>query len=291
MAASKSVLITDLDNTLWDWVNVWYQSFSALLREVHEISGVPISTLENEIRTVHQRHGTSEYAFLLEELPSLRRDHAPDEIPSVYASAIEAFRGARSEELRLYPGVWSTLSTLADRGTVLVAYTESMAFYTNYRLRKTKLDGLFDFLYSPADHDLPRALTREQVRRYPSSHYELGKAVHRHTPPGELKPNPAVLLDIMAEIGATAEECVYVGDSRMKDIPMAQDAGVADVLAAYGQAQHREQYELLKRVTHWTDADVRREQEILSRGEVGPSHVLSETYAELLTLFAFVPHG
>lgn len=34
------VLITDVDNTLFDWFNVWYQSFSAMIEEVERISGI-----------------------------------------------------------------------------------------------------------------------------------------------------------------------------------------------------------------------------------------------------------
>ena len=67
-----SVLITDLDNTLFDWVNIRYRSFSAMLRVLVEESGVPQERLEEEIRRVHQRHKTSEYVPLIQELPSLR---------------------------------------------------------------------------------------------------------------------------------------------------------------------------------------------------------------------------
>lgn len=55
---------------------------------------------------------------------------------------------------------------------------------------------------------------------------------------------------------------MYIGDSLMKDIAMAQDAGVLDIHAAYGVAHERSEYELLRRVTHWTDAEVEREKSI-----------------------------
>ncbi len=74
-----------------------------------------------------------------------------------------------------------------------------------------------------------------------------------------LKPNPEVLLDIIREIGRVPSECVYLGDSKMKDVAMAQDAGVTDVLAGYGAVQHQEEYNLLREVSHWPDVDVKRE--------------------------------
>lgn len=64
-----------------------------------------------------------------------------------------------------------------------------------------------------------------------------GLLAPRHYPPhatGERKPKPGLLLEIIREAGACPEPAVYVGDSLMKDVAMAQAADVADVHAAYG---------------------------------------------------------
>jgi phosphoglycolate phosphatase len=284
-----SVVVTDLDNTLFDWVEIWYRSFSALLDSLLTQSGVPEETLIREIRTVHQRHGTSEYAFLIEELPSLRKLHPGESLGMVYRQAIDAFDAAREQALQLYPGVFDALAQVRRSGCLIVGYTESMALYTNYRVRKLGLDGLLDYLYSPADHTIPRGLSADQLRRYPVEQCRFAHTIHYHLPRGEHKPNPRVLLDIITSLGAVPEEVVYVGDSLMKDISMAQDAGVPDVHAAYGVAQHRAAYELLRSVSHWTDADVEREKQILHRGQVTPSYTLRNSFSELLGLFEFVP--
>src|SRR3546814_13512880 len=68
----RSVLITDVDNTLFDWVNVWHAAFSAMLAELLRLSRLDEATLLSEIRKVHQRVGTSAYAFLIGELDVLR---------------------------------------------------------------------------------------------------------------------------------------------------------------------------------------------------------------------------
>ena len=72
----------------------------------------------------------------------------------------------------------------------------------------------------------------------------------------------------------------------MKDIAMAQDAGVLDAWAEYGQAQHREQYELLKKVTHWTPEQVKREAEINSGRYVNPTHTLKMSFSEIIPFFS-----
>jgi phosphoglycolate phosphatase-like HAD superfamily hydrolase len=282
-----SVVITDLDNTLFDWVETWWRSFTALVDRLVTDSGIAREQLLDEIRDVHQRHGTSEYAFLIEELPSLRALHPANDLAQVYDGAIHDFRTARKASLKLFPGVLETLRKLKRQGVLIVGYTESMAFYTNYRIRNLGLDGLLDYLYSPPDHDIPTALSTASIRRYPDDYYRLRTTEHRHTPKGELKPNPKLLLDIIADIGAKPEQCLYVGDSAMKDIAMAQHAGVADAYAAYGKAQHRPAYELLRRVTHWTPDQVEREKEIERSGSVSPTHTLEGSFSEILALFDF----
>jgi phosphoglycolate phosphatase len=281
------VVITDLDNTLFDWVGIWHRSFSALLDQLVVESGIRRGRLIHEIRAVHQRHGTSEYAFLIQELPSLQQLHPGADLTKTYTSVINAYRDARAASLRLYPGVLQTLCTLRESGCLLVGYTESLAYYSNYRVRKLGLDQLLDHLFSPEDHALPRGLTPEQVRTHPPEHYDFRHTLHHHLPTGTRKPDATVLVDMIAQLGASPAETLYVGDSLLKDIAMAQDAGITDVHAAYGVAQHRDEYELLRQVTHWTDDDVAWERALLQRGEIVPSHVLEKGFRELLEQFDF----
>ena len=78
----------------------------------------------------------------------------------------------------------------------------------------------------------------------------------------------------------------YVGDSLMKDVAMAQSVGIKDVWAKYGSSHQKAEYELLRRVTHWTQEAVEKEKAISAR-EVAPTYVLEHSFAELLGLFEF----
>jgi phosphoglycolate phosphatase-like HAD superfamily hydrolase len=236
-----------------------------------------------EIRAVHQRHNTAEYAFLIQELPSLQRLHPGQDLTLVYADAIQAYKDARARSLRLYPGVQDTLARLKAAGCSVVGYTESQSFYSSFRIRTLGLDGVLDALFSPADHDGSADLRWSER---PDA-YELLRTRHEHTPPGEYKPNPEILSDILNKTGARKETTIYVGDSLMKDVAMAQDVGVCDVHAEYGQATHREVYDLLRLVTPWSDTDVDREKRINSRGSVTPTFVLRNSMTELFDLFEF----
>jgi phosphoglycolate phosphatase len=282
-----SVVITDLDNTLFDWVEVWHRSFSALINELIAVTGLPRERLLDEAKAVHQRHGTSEYYFLVAELSSLQALYPNENLMLKFHSAVDAYRRARDATIRLYPTVRETLEYFKAIGVLTIGYTESTAFYTAWRVRKLCLDGLLHYLHSPKDHDLPAGWRLEDVRKHASEHYLFRYTTHRYIPPGERKPNPQLLLDIIRDVGAQPYQCIYVGDSLMKDIAMAQDAGIIDVHAGYGVAQHRDAYELLRRVTHWTAADVSQEKALYQRGKVVPTYTLHQAFAELRTLFSF----
>jgi FMN phosphatase YigB (HAD superfamily) len=283
-----SLVITDLDNTLYDWVQMWYSSFNAMLKELVQTSGVPREILEREIQSVFQKHGTSEYAFLIGELPSLIALHPSEDLTEIYKDAINAYRTARNMTLKLYPHVMETLKFLKSCGCMVVAFTESMEFYTMRRIKKLDLDGLLDFVYSPPDHSKPKT----PKRFYDSDQYNFQYTVQRFTPPDERKPNPHILKKIIQDKGirASIEKTIYIGDSLMKDIIMAQDAGVTDVFAKYGVAQNTKAYEQLRRVTHWTKEEVEREIKIYKNRTVIPSYTLAESFDQILNIFKFVPH-
>ena len=285
-----TTVITDLDNTLYDWMEMWGAAFGAMLSVLVERSGMPQSVIEREARSVHQRHRTTEYAFLIQALPCLQRKHPGEDLCEVFGDAIRAFRTARERSLRLFPSVFETLSGLKSKGCLVVGYTDSRAFYAGYRARKLGLDGLLDHLYSPPDHDMPADTNVESIRSQPREAYQFRNTVHRLLPEGEVKPNAKVLADIIEDVGAAPEQAIYVGDSLTKDIVMAQDAGVTDVFASYGVVQHREEYELLRRVSHWTDAEIEQERKMRTLQRTRASYTLTE-FAGLLDLFEFEPFG
>lgn len=282
-----SLLITDFDNTLYDWFAVWHSSFSALLDSLVQQSGVPLETLITEIRQVHQRRGTSEYSYLLNEIPSLRMLHPGRDMAVVYSEAIKNYRIARRANIRLYPGVIDTLNHARRCGVPVVIYTESLAYHAADRIRRLNLDGIVDYLYSPADHDFPAGISPDTLRSMSAEHYRLTRTVHHHTSAGVFKPDPLVLNIILNKLGVAPERTLYVGDSPIKDIAMAKKVGAIDVLAQYGASYNRTEYDLLRQVSHWSDQDVERERLIAQGGSAEPSFILHRDFSELTRYFEF----
>jgi phosphoglycolate phosphatase len=274
------LLITDLDNTLYDWFAAWYASFRPMLDALVSLSGFSEEYLIGEIKTIHERYGTSEYPFVIPELPCLRGVN----VSETYAKAIDAYNAGRST-LALYEGVRPTLERLQNAGVMLVGYTESRSYYTHRRLRDLRLDALLDYVYSPPDHEFNVA-NGELRTLLPVE--ALAHSTHRLLKEGEVKPNPAVLLDIIAEAGGRPEHTLYVGDDLVKDVSMANAAGVTAVWARYGSHKD-ERYELLRRVTHWTRDAVER-QRTADAVHYAPD-VTVDSFAELLDHFTFRAHA
>jgi FMN phosphatase YigB (HAD superfamily) len=282
---SPRLLITDLDNTLWDWFAAWHSAFNAMLDRLSALSGISRDVLEKEIRPVHQARGTSEYSNLLNELPSLLSQVGDSTPLEIYDDAIHVMNAARIQATKLYPGVKDALHKLQGAGVKIVAYTESVAYWTEWRIKHTGLDGVIQALYSAPDHDLPDGITIDHLRRRPSEAYGLKVTDHRHVPRGNEKPNAAVLASILQDMNCESTEAIYVGDSLLKDIRMAQTAGVLDAHAKYGEVQGKAEYDLLRKVSHWPDEVVSKERELMDSRDIEPTIVLERGFDEILPTF------
>lgn len=286
MTAFPRLLITDLDNTLWDWFAAWHQSFSILLAELVEMAGVDPADLIAQIRTVHQRHHTVEYPNLVGELPLLA-DAAGGRDPLVmFAPALQAQHRCRQAATRLYPHVRASLEQLRAAGVRIVAYTDADMSEAVWRIRHTGLDGIIDTLYAPGHHPPTNPGTGQHIL---PAHTRDGRL--RHTRPHRVahtmrKPHPDTLHRILHDHTCDPAEAIYLGDSLTKDMPMAQAAGVPDVHAAYGMFQHRDGHDLLRRVSSWPDTDITRDtRRTLGHDDTPEPTLVCHRFDEILPLF------
>lgn len=284
---AKSVLITDLDDTLWDWLGIWHSSFRPMLDEIIRALEEPEVKIISAIKSIHERVGTSEYFFLAQDLEThFGRASDFESIKRIYGKAIEASKVGRQAKLKLFPSVQDTLHQLKERGTYLVGYTESMAYASIQRLKELGLDGVFDLLYSIEDHAHPDGLDLNKVRSRDANNYSLNVTEHKKLPIYEVKPNPKILNKIISYIDSSPEQCVYIGDKLIKDVSMAQDAQVLDVHAKYGEAKLKNEYKLLKQVTHWK-ADAVEIEKITTEKDVKPTIVLHQEFGEITKFIDF----
>ena len=287
-----SLLVIDLDNTVWDWFDAWYQSFTALLEGLHDATGIAIADLESEIRPIHQARFTSEYSWLVEEMVSLQA-LVPQggDVRERFEDAIHRQNSARKRSTRAYPGVIETLRTVNAVGVPVVAYTESLEFWTRWRIKLLGLDGVIDRLYSSPDHDMPIGVDVDKKRWFPAENYQFTFTEHHHVPAGIVKPDPHILQQIIDEYGIDPSQVAYVDDSLMKDVAMAQTVGALDVYAQYGDSHLDPRYAQLQRVSHWLDTAVKKEQSNSPGVHPTPSYVLDKGFDQLLDFFDFKSIG
>jgi hypothetical protein len=55
-----SLLITDLDNTVYDWLTAFVPAFYSMVHEAAPLIGVGEEELLDDLQAVHRKHGDSE---------------------------------------------------------------------------------------------------------------------------------------------------------------------------------------------------------------------------------------
>ncbi|AQP99627.1 haloacid dehalogenase [Pseudoalteromonas aliena] len=275
------LLITDLDNTLYDWVTFYSQSFYAMVLKLSEEINVPLETLLSEYKVIHQKFGNSEKPFATLELPSvINHFESKDKIylQKKLKNVLGAFSAKRSQTLKLYPEVKETLIKLKRDGVKIVGHTEALEFNSLYRLRKLDILDLFEHLYTLEDtqniHPSPETAIPVSVKK--DFVIKLSSK--------EAKPNPSLLKHICERENVDIKEAIYVGDSLTKDISMAKEIGMKAVWANYGRNFSPKCWDILVQITHWTADDVAREEELKKAyANIEPDYTI-DSFSDILKL-------
>jgi phosphoglycolate phosphatase-like HAD superfamily hydrolase len=282
------LFITDLDNTLYNWISAFVPAFYGMVEAACKILEVEPPCLLDELKAVHQRYRNSEQPFALLETPAVERRFPQTTLLQKklrLKDAFNAFERIRADKLRAYPGVHETLQSIRSSGCPILGYTEAVPENSLFRLVLLGLADDLDFLYAPRsrygshpDPNHPRKLDSYQKRL-------------RFLPAEHRKPDPSVLADICAAAGREPDEVLYLGDSLLRDVAMAKSAGVHPGWARYGNDYDPEDWRRLARITHWTHEDINREQELqLKYGNIQPE-VAIDAFAQLLEYFIFASSG
>ncbi len=281
------LLITDLDDTIWDWLSMWHNSFKPYFERIKTECSIKESDLIKDFKKLHQKYHTSEVSYAYKELLHLDTKHFKkfEHKETNPKNILREYYGNKNANLKMYTGVLETLKSIKAKGTKIIGFTESNIFYTKYRLKMLELDGIFDVIYSPEAHDIPETVTPF----YDKSYWELKTTTVVKLENKFKKPDKAILQQILLDNDTKVDEAIYVGDKLDRDIYMANQLNITSVHATYGHIIDNDAYELLKKVTHWTDDEVKREIEFKNgmKGiSIQPTYSISN-YSELLSLIKF----
>jgi phosphoglycolate phosphatase len=237
-------VVTDLDNTLYSWVDYVVPCLEAMVASLEATTRLPRIKIVQSLKAVYAKHESNEYPFAIQEsdlFAPYERD--PDSfLQLVVEPARRAFREARSRYLRPYPGVPETLDAIRARGLRLVALTDAPRNAAELRLKHLRLDHHFEALYTLPGYPLPEHVDAEIRRREEAGHYR-SRARVVELPREAEKPSPDGLARAIGDLGLDAREVLYVGDNPKKDLPVAEACGAVGVWAEYGtyvSAEYRE---------------------------------------------------
>lgn len=267
----KKLLVTDLDDTLYNWTDFFVPSFYAMVDEVVRITGLDKAMLLEQYRERHQHFGSVEFPYITLKLPAVLEkypNYSETELKEVFQSAFQCFNTVRDQNLKLFDGVSETLKSIRDRGVTIVGFTESSQENGFYRIMRLGIAPYFTHVYTLESKFQGDFSLDPKVRTISSK-----------------KPNPELLLDICRREGFSTEETIYMGDSPTKDVYMAHRAGITSVWANYPTA-HKEYASMLLAITSWKPEEYQREvrlrEEMASQG-IYPDYTV-HAYPELLNI-------
>lgn len=145
-----SLIIFDLDNTIYDWYAAFLPAFYEMVGTAASILDYGEDSLLEELRQIHIKHRDVEHPFAIMETDIVRSLIAKIGIEKALAKldpAFHAFNKVRKANLRLYPAVAETLEALSSRGVRLVAYTDSKYFAAVGRIERLQLSEKFLAIY------------------------------------------------------------------------------------------------------------------------------------------------
>jgi phosphoglycolate phosphatase len=277
-----SLVIIDLDNTVYDWLTAFVPAFYAMVHEAAPLIGVGEEQLLDDLQVVHRRHGDSEHPFALLETRVVQKllAHKPrEQIAQFLDPAFHAFNRVRKQNLSLYEGVYVTLEELARLHVPVAAYTDARVINSLFRLDSLGLRKLISRLYAPAH------VTKELDELTLTGNFIQLLA------PSDRKPNPQTLIDICSQYCTAPSDTLYVGDSLVRDIYMAKKAGLHSAWAKFGTLYDKALWPKLVRITHWTDEDVEREEFLREKARGTEPDCVLERFSDLLRYFEFKATG
>lgn len=275
------MLITDLDNTIYDWVTFFSTSFEAMVKSLSDLLQVDEETLLGEFKQVHQYHGNSEHPFAILELPSVKRafpNRSRQELLGCLKLPLDAFNNTRDRYLTLYENVTTTLEKIKQHGVKIIAYTDAFSVNAYYRIRKLGIEKYLTRLYASDGFDYGHPNPEK------ATYYQPPLGFLNLVPKNKRKPDPVILLEICERENTRPEDTIYIGDSLTKDISMANRAGITSVWAKYGTEFDASNWGILVKVTHWTPEDVEREEQLrLKYKSANPDYTINR-FADVLNM-------
>jgi FMN phosphatase YigB (HAD superfamily) len=243
-ATGDVVLLTDLDNTLFNWIDYFGPCVRAMVHALAHATKLEENEIYRQFKQVYSRFETPEYRQAIQELDLCQSQPSAEQQRLVRAGFV-AFSRTRKLHLQAYKNVPSTLKWLKRQNVTIIGVTNSWVVDAVGRLRflgLTKyLDGLVAWDGVVHDRGQPKiGLASDQ-----------GHAVVP-IPSQSRKPNADAYRAAIAHCGSRPDASLWViGDSVTNDLLPAREIGATTVWAKYGRKYEQENFDTVVQVTPW----------------------------------------
>ncbi len=269
---SPHVLITDLDNTLYNWIDYFAPCFRAMVEDISLATGVDEDELHRQFQAVYRSYQAPEYRWAICELEVMQKLHT-DEVNQLVWSGFNKFIRGRSRHLYLYPGVEDMLRTLKGRGFTVIGVSNAPVREVLSRVRCLKIYEHLDALV--AWEGVHRGDQRLASRTVP-----LGLELHTF-PKQHLKPSTHPYDEALRRFAPQSHGRVIVlGDSIGNDLVPGHQIGALTVWARYGTRFEPENFKTLSRLSYW---DTEHMKQVYASDVVDPDEIIDEA-SELIRL-------
>jgi len=248
---SIRLVVTDMDNTLYSWVDYIVPAVEAMVDAVVHATGFPRIRVVQALKAVYAKYESNEYPFALQESAIFHEFGSFDKL--IIEPARAAFSHARKKYLVPYKGVPETLAKLKERKIIVVALTDAPRNPAQARVKALGFDDILTALYTmpgfvfPKDNEGNAMVGQRIIEKHASGHYET-KCPAIELPREWEKPDTRGLKQILNSYGLQPNEVLVIGDSTKKDIAIAQALGCHDAWAEYGtyfSKEYRERLDII----------------------------------------------
>jgi len=249
----SAAIITDLDNTIYNWIDFYAPSFRAMVHVLAKQTNVSESRITQEFRDVFFRFGSTEYPFAIQNL-NLCSTLTSERVRRLVYLGQMAFGRSRRKHLRAYPGVLETLQWALKNRIAVVAVTNAPLYLAWRRIERLGLGRFFTGIVAGEDFPIPGddVYAREYQRKLESRPKNLELYLHS----SKRKPDPAIYNEIFTIINVPKERIWVIGDSVPKDVIPAVAVGAKGVWARYGTIYREDNYKTILSITHWSEEQI-----------------------------------
>ena len=286
MTTAAKIIITDLDNTLWDWHEIYVRAYMKMFESLVQYAAdknlhLDQDLLFKQIRDVHLEHLDSEYPLSILHTQVIKDLFKTSELNELKKLCKEPFLKAFEQthhaglESSLYGNIHETLLKIKESGIKIVAYTDAKIYAVLRRLGHYKLFDLFDMIICRKLHDHLQGPAERYYRKMMDNaggHNYLDEKILQ-IDGSFCKPRPETLGYIIEELQKKyhhlndlhPREIVYIGDSLRRDIFMVNSFNqknehhhphdrMTAIYAEYGVVEYAndtEMYEFLRKISFW----------------------------------------